>query len=78
MPCDTGWSDVVAGCPRLYPRSKLLFILLPGNRHDRGQPVAGVSVAGKDKTVHDMNNMNISEESKDGWKVKVRTGRSVT
>jgi hypothetical protein len=56
----------------------MLFILFPGNRHDRGQPVTGLSVAGKDKTVHDMNDMNISKESKGGWEGKIRTGRSVT
>jgi hypothetical protein len=56
----------------------MLFILFPGNRHDRGQPVTGLSVAGKDKTVHDMDNMNISKESKGGCEEKIRTGRSVT
>ncbi len=44
--------------------SMLLFILFPDKRHDRGQPVTCLSVAGEDKTVHDMNNMNISKESK--------------
>jgi len=56
----------------------LLFMLFPLSRQDRGQPVAGRSVVRKDKTVHGMNNMNISKESKDGLQGKVRIGRYIT
>jgi len=40
-----------------------LFTLFPGDVHDGGQPFVTLALAGQDKDVHGMNNMNRSDGS---------------